>query len=145
VLIDTAVAGDADLASPAADLIESGVTTQPVDTVIAVLAANRDGASINAAAKASGINYRTAADRGGCGRTPAPTARGGRLTVTPPSIRRAPPVWCAWSAHGWAHILVRWTFPSPTGSYSLQTTDPARARASASPNRRGISLLASAW
>jgi molybdenum-dependent DNA-binding transcriptional regulator ModE len=28
--------------------------------VIAVLAARRDGASINAAAKASGINYRTA-------------------------------------------------------------------------------------
>jgi hypothetical protein len=48
---------DADLAS---ELIESGVTTQPVETVIAVLAARRDGASINAAAKASGINYRTA-------------------------------------------------------------------------------------
>jgi hypothetical protein len=48
---------DADLAS---DLIAFGVTTQPVETVIAVLAANRDGASINAAAKASGINYRTA-------------------------------------------------------------------------------------
>jgi molybdenum-dependent DNA-binding transcriptional regulator ModE len=41
-------------------LIESGVTTQPVETVIAVLAASRDGASINAAAKVSGINYRTA-------------------------------------------------------------------------------------
>jgi hypothetical protein len=48
---------DADLAS---ELIASGVTTQPVETVIAVLAARRDGASINAAAKASGINYRTA-------------------------------------------------------------------------------------
>ena len=48
---------DADLAL---DLIASGSTTQPVDTVIAVLAARRDGASINAAAKASGINYRTA-------------------------------------------------------------------------------------
>jgi hypothetical protein len=48
---------DADLAS---ELIASGVTTQPVETVIAVLAAHRDGASINAAAKASGINYRTA-------------------------------------------------------------------------------------
>jgi molybdenum-dependent DNA-binding transcriptional regulator ModE len=36
------------------------VTTQPVETVVAVLAARRDGASINAAAKASGINYRTA-------------------------------------------------------------------------------------
>jgi hypothetical protein len=47
----------ADLAS---DLIASGVTTQPVETVLAVLAASRDGASINAAAKASGINYRTA-------------------------------------------------------------------------------------
>jgi molybdenum-dependent DNA-binding transcriptional regulator ModE len=31
-----------------------------VETVIAVLAERRDGASINAAAKASGINYRTA-------------------------------------------------------------------------------------
>ena len=41
-------------------LIASGITTQPVETVIAVLAARRDGASINAAAKASGINYRTA-------------------------------------------------------------------------------------
>jgi molybdenum-dependent DNA-binding transcriptional regulator ModE len=48
---------DADLAS---DLIASSVTTQPVETVMAVLAASRDGASINAAAKASGINYRTA-------------------------------------------------------------------------------------
>jgi hypothetical protein len=48
---------DADLAS---ELIASGVTTQPLQTVIAVLAARRDGASINAAAKASGINYRTA-------------------------------------------------------------------------------------
>ena len=48
---------DADLAS---EMIASGVTTQPVETVIAVLAATREGASINAAAKASGINYRTA-------------------------------------------------------------------------------------
>jgi len=48
---------DADLAS---ELIASGVTTQPVQTVIAVLTASRDGASINAAAKATGINYRTA-------------------------------------------------------------------------------------
>jgi Protein of unknown function (DUF2637) len=47
----------ADLAS---ELIASGVTTQPIETVIAVLAASRGGASINAAAKASGINYRTA-------------------------------------------------------------------------------------
>jgi molybdenum-dependent DNA-binding transcriptional regulator ModE len=48
---------DADLAW---ELIASGVTTQPLETVIAVLAASDDGASINAAAKASGINYRTA-------------------------------------------------------------------------------------
>ena len=48
---------DADLAS---DLIASGVTTQSVDTVVAVLSSHREGASINAAAKASGINYRTA-------------------------------------------------------------------------------------
>lgn len=52
-----AIQGDADLASK---LIASGVTTQPVETVTAVLAASREGASINAAAKASGINYRTA-------------------------------------------------------------------------------------
>ena len=44
----------------ASELIASGVTTQPIEIVIAVLAARRDGASINAAAKASGINYRTA-------------------------------------------------------------------------------------
>jgi molybdenum-dependent DNA-binding transcriptional regulator ModE len=44
----------------AAGLIASGVTTQPAETVIAVLEAHRNGASINAAAKASGINYRTA-------------------------------------------------------------------------------------
>jgi molybdenum-dependent DNA-binding transcriptional regulator ModE len=43
-----------------AKLIASGATTQPLDTVIAVLSAHRNGASINAAAKASGINYRTA-------------------------------------------------------------------------------------
>jgi hypothetical protein len=48
---------DADLAS---ELIASGVTTQPTETVIGVLAASRGGASINAAARASGINYRTA-------------------------------------------------------------------------------------
>lgn len=48
---------DANLAS---ELIAAGVTTQPVETVVAVLAASRAGASINAAAKASGINYRTA-------------------------------------------------------------------------------------
>jgi DNA-directed RNA polymerase specialized sigma24 family protein len=48
---------DADLAR---ELIASGVTTQPVETVMAVLAASREGLSINAAAKASGINYRTA-------------------------------------------------------------------------------------
>ncbi len=48
---------DADLAS---ELISSRVTTQPTETVIAVLSASRDGASINAAAIASGINYRTA-------------------------------------------------------------------------------------
>ena len=36
------------------------MTTLPVETVIAVLTARRDGASINAAAKVSGINYRTA-------------------------------------------------------------------------------------
>ena len=48
---------DADLAS---ELIASGATTQPVETVLAVLAAIRAGASINAAAKASRINYRTA-------------------------------------------------------------------------------------
>ena len=40
--------------------LATGVTTQPVETVMAVLAASRDGASVNAAAKASGINYRTA-------------------------------------------------------------------------------------
>jgi hypothetical protein len=49
--------GDADLA---AELIASGVTTQSPDTVIGVLSARRNGASINAAAKSSGINYRTA-------------------------------------------------------------------------------------
>jgi Protein of unknown function (DUF2637) len=48
---------DADLAS---ELIASGATTQRFETVIAVLAAIRGGASTNAAAKASGINYRTA-------------------------------------------------------------------------------------
>lgn len=44
----------------AAALIATGTTTQPAETVIAVLAATRGGMSINAAAKASGINYRTA-------------------------------------------------------------------------------------
>ena len=52
-----AIQDDADLAS---DLVASGVTTQSVDTVIAVLSSHRDGASINAAAKRAGINYRTA-------------------------------------------------------------------------------------
>jgi hypothetical protein len=48
---------DADIAS---ELIARGATTQSVGTMIAVLLAHRGGASINAAAKASGINYRTA-------------------------------------------------------------------------------------
>jgi hypothetical protein len=52
-----ATRNDAELAS---ELRASGVTTQPIETVIAVLAARRDGATINAAAKASGVNYRTA-------------------------------------------------------------------------------------
>ena len=56
--------GDTDIAEVdanlASDLIASGVTTQPPETVVAVVAAHRNGASINAAAKASGINYRTA-------------------------------------------------------------------------------------
>jgi hypothetical protein len=52
-----AIQADADFAL---ELIASGVTTQPLETVIAILAASRGGASINAAAKASGINYRTA-------------------------------------------------------------------------------------
>jgi hypothetical protein len=52
-----ATQADADLAS---ELIASGITTQPVETVVAVLTSYRGGASINAAAKASGINYRTA-------------------------------------------------------------------------------------
>jgi hypothetical protein len=53
----TATQADADLAS---ELIASGITTQPVETLIAVLSSHRSGASINAAAKASGIDYRTA-------------------------------------------------------------------------------------
>jgi hypothetical protein len=44
----------------ASELIASGAATQRFETVIPVLAASREGASINAAAKASGINYRTA-------------------------------------------------------------------------------------
>jgi hypothetical protein len=44
----------------AAGLIAAGVTTKPVETVTAVLRASSAGASINAAAKAAGINYRTA-------------------------------------------------------------------------------------
>lgn len=56
-LASEAVQSDADLA---AELIASRATTQPVETVLAVLKQHRDGASINAAAKAAGINYRTA-------------------------------------------------------------------------------------
>jgi hypothetical protein len=56
VQTDTTVT-DADFA---AELIALRVTTQPIETVIAVLAARRRGASINAAAKVSGINYTTA-------------------------------------------------------------------------------------
>jgi putative drug exporter of the RND superfamily len=42
------------------ELIDTGATTQSLETVIAVLAARLDGASISAAAKAAGINYRSA-------------------------------------------------------------------------------------
>lgn len=41
-------------------IAQSGVTTQAVETLLAVLASTRGGTSINAAARASGINYRTA-------------------------------------------------------------------------------------
>jgi hypothetical protein len=44
----------------AAAVIASRATTQPIETVIAVPAARRSGATVNAAAKAAGINYRTA-------------------------------------------------------------------------------------
>jgi hypothetical protein len=56
----TQTAATQDDAALALELIASRVTTQPVETVTAVLAAHRGGASINAAAKAAGINYRTA-------------------------------------------------------------------------------------
>ena len=59
---------DADLAL---QLIASGVTTQPVATVIAVLTARLDGASINAAAKAAGS---TTGPRSGSQRLPSATA-----------------------------------------------------------------------
>lgn len=48
---------DADVA---AQLVARKVTAQPVQTVVAVLVAHRGGASINAAAKAAGVNFRTA-------------------------------------------------------------------------------------
>ncbi|ORB13735.1 hypothetical protein BST37_13055 [Mycobacterium noviomagense] len=48
---------DSDLAS---ELIASGVTAQSVETVVAVLSSHRGGASISAAAKASGVNFTTA-------------------------------------------------------------------------------------
>jgi hypothetical protein len=57
--MDPAQIGEVD-ADLALELIATGVTTPPVETVMAVLGASREGASINAAAKASGINYRTA-------------------------------------------------------------------------------------
>lgn len=44
----------------AAELRSTGITTQPVETVVAVLRAWNGGATINAAAKACGVNYRTA-------------------------------------------------------------------------------------
>ena len=50
----------ADDAGLAAELIASRVTTQPIETVVAVLAARRRSHTINAAAKALEINYRTA-------------------------------------------------------------------------------------
>src|SRR6201999_2976808 len=65
---------DADLAS---ELIASGVTTQPVETVIAVLAATRDGASVNTVGNQLQDG---AADGRGCRQPSAGTARGRRLT-----------------------------------------------------------------
>ena len=49
-----------ELALQAPTKVLPGVTTQPAETVIAVLSSHRAGASINAAARASGINFRTA-------------------------------------------------------------------------------------
>ena len=66
-----------------ADCIGCGYTARP-ETVIAVLAVSRDGASINAAAKASADQPQDrAADRGGCRSLQAAAARGGRLTGGP--------------------------------------------------------------
>jgi hypothetical protein len=56
----TQTASTQDDAALALELIASGVTTKPVETVTAVLMASRGGASVNAAAKTAGINYRTA-------------------------------------------------------------------------------------
>jgi hypothetical protein len=53
---DTSVAD----AGVAADLIASRVTTQSPGIIISVLAARRRGATVNAAAKEAGVNYRTA-------------------------------------------------------------------------------------
>jgi hypothetical protein len=67
----------------------------PVETVIAVLAAPRDGASINAATKASGINYKTAkriVEAAAEHRKRQLTAVGRRVTpsgATPPTWLRA--------------------------------------------------------
>lgn len=57
------------------------MTTQPVETVIAVLSSHRGGRVDQRCRR--GIGYQLhdcAADRGGCRRAPAPAAAGGRLT-----------------------------------------------------------------
>jgi hypothetical protein len=83
-----ATQADKDFAS---ELIASGVTTQPAETVIAVLEAHRKGASINAAAKGIWDQLQDGtADRGGCRRTPPAAARGGRLTGHRHRERRRP-------------------------------------------------------
>jgi hypothetical protein len=77
---------DANLAS---EMIASGVTAQPVETVIAVLAASRDAVSINAAAKASGISRGPRSES--CRlRSIGAAAHGGRLTGNAHRLRVVP-------------------------------------------------------
>jgi hypothetical protein len=68
---------DADLAS---ELIAAGATTQPVETVVAVLAAPGGGASINAAAKASGLTTGLQSRSWGLPQSTGGRAVGGRPT-----------------------------------------------------------------
>jgi hypothetical protein len=100
-----ATQADKDFAS---ELIASGVTTQPAETVIAVLEAHRNGASINAAARHLGS---TTGRHSGSWRLPPNTASGSSwwsADGSPPPRASTTRIAANAGTHGLSRIVNPW-------------------------------------